>query len=338
MLASVANLLAAHGVEVEVVVSRRGAAHHFLSSAIPAIETGTTRTLKDLPFLVQYLKRERPARIVSTLFRCNVIVVLASIIAGYRGEVVLRETTCLYERLAGGARYRVLYTRMLYWLMSLRADRVLVPSRSVLPGLSMLSKRYAAKASLAPNPLRVRPCAVKSFDFGLRVVVLSRLDPVKSIDLTISAVGMLGGEVVLEVYGDGPMRPHLEAQASMQLQSGSYHFHGFVSDVESAYERGGVFVICSIHEGFPNAALEAVIAGMCIVVVGRRETFEDLALLFQLDEKCFVESRDPGALAGRLRDVRRDPSRYRASREAIDAYVSGVNERVLAAYGHTVLK
>jgi glycosyltransferase involved in cell wall biosynthesis len=62
------------------------------------------------------------------------------------------------------------------------------------------------------------------------------------------------------VYGDGPLRPALEAK-----YGGVVHFHGAVNDMGNVYERTGLLVMPSSFEGLPLAALEALAAGIPVL-------------------------------------------------------------------------
>jgi len=73
-------------------------------------------------------------------------------------------------------------------------------------------------------------------------------------------------EVHFLLVGDGPLRPEIEARARARDLSGNIHFTGSRTDVPRLM-RGAmnVFVLPSLWEGLPVAAIEAQAAGMrCI--------------------------------------------------------------------------
>jgi glycosyltransferase involved in cell wall biosynthesis len=68
------------------------------------------------------------------------------------------------------------------------------------------------------------------------------------------------------VIGDGPERSSLERQAeSLGLLPGHITFLGQRSDVPALLAQATMLVHCSSHEGFPNAVLEAMAAGLPVI-------------------------------------------------------------------------
>ncbi len=70
----------------------------------------------------------------------------------------------------------------------------------------------------------------------------------------------------LEIVGEGPMRPVLEAATEDQRSAGRVVLTGHLDDVGPAYLRAGIFVLPSRFEGTPNALLEAMAHGLPCVV------------------------------------------------------------------------
>ena len=78
--------------------------------------------------------------------------------------------------------------------------------------------------------------------------------------------------------GDGPLRHEIQAQANRFGIGARVHFVGDRMDASRLYAGFDVSVLASLHEGFPNAVLEAMAAGVAVVataVGGVTELIQD---------------------------------------------------------------
>lgn len=331
-IVEIANLLASEGVSVEVVTSSdREQLFRDLSPDVSRYVIGSGRTLSDLFPLTVYLRRRAPEQLISTLFRCNVIASAASVLSGWSGRLVLRETTPIYDRAKG---LRRLLISILYKLMALRVDKVIAPSATLLAGLRNMSRRYASKAEVVPNLVRrASSCEGASFgDAKGRVLVVGRLESVKGIDLVLSAVARCGACSKLDVYGEGSQRGELEEEARTLGIDGMVKFHGHVHDISTIHAGGGVLVSASHFEGFPNAIVEALVSGMSVVIVGNVDCFSDIVSVLGLNERCFVPVRDSVQLAERIGEALINPEKFRADPVLVDRYLAGVRGLVTRGY------
>lgn len=115
--------------------------------------------------------------------------------------------------------------------------------------------------------------------FPARIVCVARLAPEKSISTLIAAVSTLPEriEAELTVFGDGPCRQGLEAQAHAAGMRGRFHLPGWVHDVPQRLADFDVFVLPSTAEGMPYAVLEALAVGIPVVATDAPGTVEALA-------------------------------------------------------------
>jgi glycosyltransferase involved in cell wall biosynthesis len=128
-----------------------------------------------------------------------------------------------------------------------------------------------------------------------------RLVELKGIEYLIRAVAALRNDfpaLRLEIAGSGPHRVRLEEEVARADLAGRVKFLGWIGDIGSVLSRWDVFVLPSLEEGFPVAALDAMAAGLPVVataVGGVPELIED--------EKSgwLVPPRDVEALTARLR-------------------------------------
>lgn len=157
-----------------------------------------------------------------------------------------------------------------------------------------------AKAGL-PDPLRRMNLEVarRKFDVqGFAVGSFSRLVADKGVDRLVESALVTPG-VTAHIFGDGPERAALEAQAK---GSPAVRFHGRIEDVPEAMAAMDVVAVPSAwEEAFPYAALEALAMHKPVVAArigGIPEIVEDgvHGRLFEPDAKNF------GPLLAEMRD------------------------------------
>jgi glycosyltransferase involved in cell wall biosynthesis len=121
-------------------------------------------------------------------------------------------------------------------------------------------------AAAIPNPLPI--AATGGADPEAHVCVgLGRLSQEKGFDLLLEAWSYVVAarpetDWRLRIYGDGPDRAALEAQARLLGITSSVSFEGPTSKVPEVLRAGSVFVSASRAEGFPMTLLEALACGL----------------------------------------------------------------------------
>ncbi|MEI6668151.1 MAG: GT4 family glycosyltransferase PelF [Acidobacteriota bacterium] len=112
---------------------------------------------------------------------------------------------------------------------------------------------------------------------GARAITVGRLDPVKDQATLLRAARLVVAQVPafqLDIVGDGPSRPELEALSGALGLNGSVHFLGYRDPVTTALAEADIFVLSSVSEGVSIALLEAMAMGLPVVatdVGGNRE-------------------------------------------------------------------
>ena len=77
------------------------------------------------------------------------------------------------------------------------------------------------------------------------------------------------GNCRLLIAGDGPLRAQLERQAKEAGLGAEIIVAGFVSDVDSVYRAGDLFVFPSLHEGGGTSLLRAMAFGLPVLALAR---------------------------------------------------------------------
>lgn len=228
---------------------------------VASVSGAQATLLKDL------LCTGKPVRVLSLLTRTNLLCCQAlwhrpgHLVVSERNDPRLQRQPFPWPRLQG-------------WLWQ-RADVITANTVGVLEGLQRCYPHQAASMRLLPNPLHLSEPTPRSGGDGLEettpcFLAVCRLVPQKGIDLLVRAYALLPESIRLAwpllIAGDGPERQALETLADSLLPSGQVRFLGFQSQPQRLYGQNSVFVLASRFEGMPNALLEAMGAGLAVIV------------------------------------------------------------------------
>jgi glycosyltransferase involved in cell wall biosynthesis len=151
-----------------------------------------------------------------------------------------------------------------------------------------------------------RPGARKA----LRIACVANFNPWKDQVAAVEAVALVrsaGLDVTLVLVGSGPRASAIRAAVSKHGLDEHVEFAGQVTP-NAQLRRADVFLLPTVQEGFSNALLEAMAAGLPVVatdVGGNREAFTDG------EGGRLVPPRDPSAIAAALLEIGADPAQMR---------------------------
>lgn len=250
--------------------------------------------------LTEVFEQQQPTRVVSFLSRtnirtCSALWLLKShLVISERNDISLQPLPFPWSR----------FRQLLYR----RADVLTANTSGVLASLeSVFTNRQLA---LLPNPL---PLSKVNWDIDSGTnrcgfVTVARLVHQKGIDVLIRALGLASCDSEgwgLTLVGDGPERMRLEAQAEQAGLAERIDFVGFRKDPHAFLVRAGVFVLPSRFEGMPNALMEAMAAGLAVIVTDASPG--PLEVVVHGETGLVVPSEDPVALALALDQLASNP-------------------------------
>lgn len=308
MMINLAHGLVDRGGEVDMVLIRKeGVYLSLVSSSVRIVDLGAGRTIRSITALAGYLRRERPAALLSTFVAGNVAALLARRLARVPARVVVREaTTASLTHANREAPLMRLVDRLQPWVYRW-ADAIVAVSRGVADDMVHNIGVPAGRMQVIRNPvvtpellsLASEPVDHPWFAPGQPPVILGvgRLTAPKDFPTLIRAFAKVRQRrpAKLVILGEGEDRPMLERlHADLGLQ-GDVDLPGFVLNPYAFVARASAFVLSSRREGSPNVLVEAMACGTPVVATdcpsGPAEILDEGQL------GGLVPIRDPDALA-----------------------------------------
>jgi glycosyltransferase involved in cell wall biosynthesis len=244
-----------------------------LLGEVPAgltLENRHARRLREgLPWLVRRLRQLKPAAAVSVMGYLNLALLGLKPILPHRTRLIVREANAVAA--TRHALSAFLPSRFLYRQYR-RADQIVCPRKSIADEIAHLVPRASEKIRVVRNPVNVERLRAQATPPkrhpgpGLRLVSAGRLTHQKGYDRFLPLMATLPGDCHLTIFGDGPDRQSLEAQAAALDLGDRVRFGGFSSEIAAWIAGADVFVLPSRWEGLPNVVLESLAVGTPAVV------------------------------------------------------------------------
>lgn len=330
---------------VRLVVDRAegGLLEAVRASGLALADLRASRTLAALPALAAWLRRERPAVLLSAITHNNLIAVWARALARAPTRVVVSEHTVLSAQAdsQAGWQYRVL-APLCRWTYP-RAAAIVAVSAGAADDLARYAGLSRDRIEVIPNPVVTpdypRRIAAPSphpwlTDGGPPVFVAAgRLVPLKDFPALLRALAIVRRRAParLLVLGAGPERDALLAlRARLELDD-AVDLPGFCDDPLPLFARAAALVVSSRFEGFGLTLVEALACGTPVVSTDCPTGPAEI-----LDRGAYgrlVPVGDADAMAAAmLATLAETPDRERLRQRAQDYTLAAVVDRYLALF------
>jgi glycosyltransferase involved in cell wall biosynthesis len=190
-------------------------------------------------------------------------------------QILVRQNGTVSSALAFGNTPR--YTKLLYRLLYLRADKIICQSAAMANDLASELRIARDRLAVLPNPIEVK--AIRSAmeqsaeprtGSGPHLLAVGRLAKEKGFDLLLRALHAVRERFPaadLVIAGSGPEEVALKAQCQELGLGAAVRFAGQFDNPAMLFSGASVFVLSSRQEGLPNALLEAAAGGLPIVAL-----------------------------------------------------------------------
>jgi glycosyltransferase involved in cell wall biosynthesis len=213
-----------------------------------------------------------------------------------------------------------------------RLGHVVVPSHA-LAGFLREHGFPQARLRVIPYGIDLRRSEPAAPHAPFVVATSAYLYPRKGVDTLIAACALVTRPLVLEIFGDGELRPELERQAhELDVEA---RFHGDVPDVRARLDKIDLFVLPTRGDNLPVAILEAMAAAVPVVATRIGGVPE---LVVDGETGLLVNVDDPKGMAAAIERLVADPEQRAeyaraGARRAADLFEAGrVARRMVGLY------
>jgi glycosyltransferase involved in cell wall biosynthesis len=292
-----ANGLAQRGYSVDVVlVEAKGSFLSDLVEEIQVIDLKSPRTLRAIPRLASYLRRQRPSLVISALDYVNA----AAIIGGWLSCTATPIVPAVHTSRAVAAQRTpgagsALFGICLNWFYR-RAGKIVCVSHGVEQDLIRTAGVDGKRVRVIYNPV-IPPCLpelvgqpvehpwfppARTGAASFRLLLgVGRLAPQKDFPTLLRALKIVRefDDVRLILLGEGKERPRLEGLVKELGLESHVSMPGIAKNPYAYMAGADLFVLSSAWEALPTVLIEALAVGVPVVatdcVSGPREILQD---------------------------------------------------------------
>jgi len=278
VIVNLARGLADIGVKVDIVLVRNtGVFRELLPSQVSIIELNANGAMASVPALVRYLRRNRPAVLLSALDHANVAAIIAKSLARVPTRILVSTHQTISIKLRDSTSLRMRLLPLFIRLTYPRASHIIAVSKGVAEDLAQVAKIPLERIHVIPNPIVgqelfdevKKPVDHPWFRNGSPPVVISvgSLRYVKGHDILIRAFKKVREHLParLMILGEGPERSRLLSLAEELYIKDDVALPGFVKNPYPYMANSSVFVLSSRTEALPTVLIEALACKVPIV-------------------------------------------------------------------------
>lgn len=260
VISELANQFSQQGVEVHLTLLAKAEDFYSIDSNVIVHRLGFVNTsrvqkvvseIKTFIKLRKLFKEHKPDAVLSFMDKYNVFTILASRFLNLRVFVSDRSNPKLKLRPSMFILKKLTYRHATGIIAQTSLAKELLVKFTGNNNVHVI-QNPVKKIQLYPNIQREKI-----------ILNMGRLVPEKGQKYLLQAFSNLNlDDWKLVVLGDGPLRPELEKQVLELGLEGKVIMPGSVNNVDEWLAKAKIFAFSSISEGFPNALVEAMAAGL----------------------------------------------------------------------------
>ena len=271
IFANLANEFSKKDFKVDLILAQKeGPYLKDISKKVNIVDLKSDRILKSLPRLVNYLRKEKPDVLLTTLGHVNIVSIIVKIISRSPVKLIIRQA--IYFKFSSN-KIRTLLEKLLFK----KADKIIAISKGVEKSLKDVIQIPKQKIKVIYNPVFNHSIIEKSkmtvnhpfFQNKQGKIILGagRLSRQKDFSTLIRAFSQLKNypKIRLVILGEGENRKELEQLIKALGLEDSVSLPGFVNNPYAYMSKADVFVLSSKFEGFGNVLVEAMACGVPVV-------------------------------------------------------------------------
>lgn len=278
IMTNLIHAFAEQGLQVDLLHVRNHGPHlDPVPANVRVVDLGAAHVNSSLFPLLRYLRRERPAALLSDKDKVNRLAIWSRRLAGVTTRVVIRTGTTVSKDLAS-------HPPMKRWIQrfSMRrfypgADGIIVPSQGAATDLAAVAALPLERIQVIPNPIltpaleRLAAEPIEHPWFVTRevpvILGVGELCARKDFATLIRAFSLVRQKrsAKLVILGRGRQQEALRSLADKLGVADDLSLPGFVSNPYAYMKRAGIFVQTSRYEGFGNVLAEALAVGIPVV-------------------------------------------------------------------------
>lgn len=265
------------GISVDLVLARKiGPYLQQVPATVRVVNLDSHRVIASIPRLVRYLRKEKPACLISALSHANVVAIFSHLLAMSPAKLVVSERAPPFQAQSNAKFLRDQLLPFLIRTLYNYADHVIAISHGVANQLAILGVAHN-KVAVIYNPVvddTLLDRAKENVDHPWFVphappviVAAGRLAKEKDFQTLIRAFSLVRRtrEVRLMILGEGENRTELHNLAQELGVADDVSLPGFVENPYKYMKRAKAFTLSSLFEGFSNVLVEAMACGVPII-------------------------------------------------------------------------
>ena len=272
-IVNLASALSNNGFNIELVVLT--ASNQYRSEVdqkVDVVNFNQRRVIYAFPALLKYIFQRKPLHLFSIMPHLNILTYIACRLVCSPAKCIASERNFERPRVAS-IKDRLIFSfrKIIYPKFHLIA----AVSQGVKDDLVATNIAKEGKIFVLPNIINSKfERLIDSENWNtvgrnVRLIAIGRLEKQKDYETLLKAIEILdsreSGKYQLDILGEGGQRQKLTHLISRLNLSSCVRLRGFQDNPEDFLSSSDVFVMSSIHEGLPNAIIQALRVGLPVV-------------------------------------------------------------------------